>query len=255
MISFFKNIRQLLLAENKFSKYLLYAIGEIILVVIGILIALKVNNWDQLRKIRIEEHNSLERLHDESENIVKYLKKEVERSQNRLNSIDQSAKALHNKSLDTLNEENFAFGIYSVEFYPAITPPKNVFEELKSTGKIQNIQSETVAKSISDYYEFIEYINTQMLYFRNNVINENVTEAAGDSFIYTYDESLEERRKPFVDFENLCNNNSFISKHVKALRDQIVFNNYRRNILKLAISMHKELSEELNINCDLTLFE
>lgn len=47
MIKFFRRIRQKLLSENKFSKYLLYAIGEIVLVVIGILIALQINNWNQ----------------------------------------------------------------------------------------------------------------------------------------------------------------------------------------------------------------
>ena len=47
MLRFFRQIRQRLLTDNKFSKYLLYAIGEIVLVVIGILIALQVNNWDE----------------------------------------------------------------------------------------------------------------------------------------------------------------------------------------------------------------
>ena len=50
MIKFFRKIRQRLLTENKFSKYLIYAIGEIILVVIGILIALSINNWNESRK-------------------------------------------------------------------------------------------------------------------------------------------------------------------------------------------------------------
>jgi hypothetical protein len=50
MINFFRKIRQQLLNENKFSKYLLYAIGEIVLVVIGILIALSINNQNELRK-------------------------------------------------------------------------------------------------------------------------------------------------------------------------------------------------------------
>ena len=50
MIKFFRKIRQKLLTENKFSKYLLYAIGEIILVVIGILIALQINNWNEKKK-------------------------------------------------------------------------------------------------------------------------------------------------------------------------------------------------------------
>ena len=50
MIKLFRNIRKNLLAEGKTSKYLKYAIGEIILVVIGILIALQVNNWNENRK-------------------------------------------------------------------------------------------------------------------------------------------------------------------------------------------------------------
>lgn len=47
MIKFFRKIRQKLLSENKFTKYLFYALGEIVLVVIGILIALEINNWNQ----------------------------------------------------------------------------------------------------------------------------------------------------------------------------------------------------------------
>ena len=49
MIKFFRKIRQEMLTENKFSKYLIYAIGEILLVVIGILIALSINNWNSNR--------------------------------------------------------------------------------------------------------------------------------------------------------------------------------------------------------------
>ena len=50
MIKFFRRIRQRLLSENKFRNYVLYAIGEIILVVIGILIALQINNWNEEQK-------------------------------------------------------------------------------------------------------------------------------------------------------------------------------------------------------------
>jgi len=50
MIKFFRKIRQKMLIENKFSKYLLYAVGEILLVVIGILIALQINNWNEIQK-------------------------------------------------------------------------------------------------------------------------------------------------------------------------------------------------------------
>jgi len=56
MIKFFRRIRQSLIMENKTSKYLKYAIGEIVLVVIGILIALQINNWNENQKeIRLEK--------------------------------------------------------------------------------------------------------------------------------------------------------------------------------------------------------
>ena len=55
MINFFRKTRQKFLRENRFTKYLLYAIGEIILVVIGILIALQVNNWNINRQIQNKE--------------------------------------------------------------------------------------------------------------------------------------------------------------------------------------------------------
>ena len=55
MIKFFRRIRQNLLSENKFSKYLIYAIGEIILVVIGILIALQINTWNEEKKSNKKE--------------------------------------------------------------------------------------------------------------------------------------------------------------------------------------------------------
>ena len=54
MIKFFRNIRKKLLVEGKTLNYLKYAIGEIVLVVIGILIALQVNNWNEKRKLNTE---------------------------------------------------------------------------------------------------------------------------------------------------------------------------------------------------------
>lgn len=59
MIKFFRHIRKRLIRENRFSKYLLYAIGEIVLVVIGILIALQINNWNEEKALSETELNIL----------------------------------------------------------------------------------------------------------------------------------------------------------------------------------------------------
>ena len=62
MNKFFRKIRYDLMSENKTAKYFKYAIGEIILVVIGILIALSINNWNEQRKNAIKEESALTQL-------------------------------------------------------------------------------------------------------------------------------------------------------------------------------------------------
>ncbi len=71
MVKFFRKIRQNLLMENKTGKYFKYAIGEIILVVIGILIALQINNWNKKRKINNEIESVFSLLEQELETNIK----------------------------------------------------------------------------------------------------------------------------------------------------------------------------------------
>ena len=68
MLTFFRKIRRSLIESGSARKYILYAIGEVILVVIGILIALQINNWNEERKERKMEKIVLEDIHD---NIVR----------------------------------------------------------------------------------------------------------------------------------------------------------------------------------------
>jgi hypothetical protein len=77
MIKFFRHFRQHLLTESKFTKYLLYAIGEIILVVIGILIALSINNKNEYNKFRKEEIAMLQNLKLEFESNLPMLQENI----------------------------------------------------------------------------------------------------------------------------------------------------------------------------------
>lgn len=67
MIKFFRKIRQNLLNEGKTSRYFKYAVGEIVLVVIGILIALQINNWNKSRIATIQEITLLKNMQQDIE--------------------------------------------------------------------------------------------------------------------------------------------------------------------------------------------
>ena len=73
MIKFFRKIRQRLLSQNKVSKYLLYAVGEIVLVVIGILIALQINNNNEAKKDRAFELKMLTEISKALETDINYI--------------------------------------------------------------------------------------------------------------------------------------------------------------------------------------
>ena len=79
MIKFFRKIRQKMLTENKFGKYLMYAIGEIVLVVIGILIALQLNQWNENKKADIDLQILTKNLHFEFTNNYQELEVDLTR--------------------------------------------------------------------------------------------------------------------------------------------------------------------------------
>src|SRR5665811_200014 len=99
MIKFFRKIRQNLLTENKFSKYLIYAIGEIVLVVIGILIALSINNWNENSINKRLETNYLIRISKDLENDYLEFDDAIELAQDRNNRVLFLQQALENPEL------------------------------------------------------------------------------------------------------------------------------------------------------------
>ncbi len=86
MIKFFRKIRQQILTENKFSKYLIYAVGEIVLVVIGILIALQVNNWKNEINDSKTEHITLMQLKTDFENNDQLIENGIREHKDHLNN-------------------------------------------------------------------------------------------------------------------------------------------------------------------------
>ena len=97
MIEFFRKIRQKLLSENKFSKYLIYAIGEIILVVIGILIALQINNWNENNKQKISIEQSLIEVRENLSTDNIEIPKIIQRLENEIEIQKELIETLENK--------------------------------------------------------------------------------------------------------------------------------------------------------------
>ena len=149
MIKFFRKIRQRLLTENKFSKYLLYAIGEIILVVIGILIALQINNWNENQKLVKLEKELLREVKIGLESDYNLISTSINEHKRFINSqdiivswIDEKFK--YNDSLIP----HFKHTIWTHLFFPKNAP----FESLNQFG-MRNITNKNLRDQISNLYD------------------------------------------------------------------------------------------------------
>ncbi len=133
MIKFFRKIRQKMLTENKFSKYLIYAIGEIVLVVIGILIALQINNWNENKTKTKKEifhlENILSNLQDDLKNQISPC---IEKTGNQILGYDLLKSGFYEKN----NISNDSIRRLLFQFLSQWDLVLNTvaFDNLKSTG-------------------------------------------------------------------------------------------------------------------------
>ncbi|MBO6881376.1 MULTISPECIES: DUF6090 family protein [Winogradskyella] len=159
MIKFFRHIRQTMINQNRTKKYLLYAIGEIILVVIGILIALQINNWNENRKNQIIETSYLQNLlKDLKRDSVSYVNGWVLRYDSKLNGLRLAKDYFYGdyKPKDTI-EFVGSIGKGGIGSIGGIPMNDNTFRDLISTGNLSLIQNEAIRNSISGYYSYIEF--------------------------------------------------------------------------------------------------
>ncbi|WP_242130916.1 DUF6090 family protein [Aestuariivivens marinum] len=151
MIKFFRKIRQKLLSKNKFSKYLVYAIGEIILVVIGILIALQINNWNENRKKNKEEQHYLNDLKTEFSRNLMTLEHLIKNSdfyfENALKLANYTLTDSLNLSEPELNYLLFNSIIPEVQYRPA----PGTLNEILNSGKLEIITNSELRSKLSSW--------------------------------------------------------------------------------------------------------
>lgn len=149
MIKFFSKSRQKLLTENKFTKYLLYAIGEIVLVVIGILIALQINNWNENQKSKTEERYILnEVLKNLEEDAVLVDEIILQRQKTKMATI--SLRGFVNS--ETLYDDSMEFHLVNLLTFERYYPINNAYEILKSKGL--QLSNDALTTKISRYYDY-----------------------------------------------------------------------------------------------------
>ncbi|NNC67400.1 MAG: hypothetical protein HKN83_05140 [Gammaproteobacteria bacterium] len=240
MINFFRKIRQRLLTENKFSKYLVYAIGEIALVMIGILLALQVNNWNENRKLEVKSHNYIQRLKVDLDNMSEDADNSVRGSERRLKRALVALKALEAKELLPEQQENFDHHLSGYFKFDISIQNITVYNEMISSGDLGLIKNEwlrTAFADLSDRRDFIIELNQA-----NHNAYKNNTEIIEKYVKYNFLDST--KIKAIYDFDAMANDDSFvnhISNQVYVWHD--------------IVRIHKVYQRRVNITKDSILIE
>jgi hypothetical protein len=200
MIKFFRQIRQQLLTENKLGKYLLYAIGEIILVVIGILIALQLNMWSDDRKAQVQFEGFTKQLNldvdtaiKNAENTANYSLEQSTRAQNIIDYLLDPKSAI---DFESYKEAMDMVGRYGIIVTNVGNLGKllsgdldDIYRNPTLVLKVQELQTKLLVKEeVTDRFtQKLEIYQGQFLEFSNRMYLANYGKQSDEAWIYDVD--------------------------------------------------------------------
>ena len=237
MIKFFRKIRQKLLSENNFSKYLIYAIGEIVLVVIGILIALSLNNWNDSKKKKIEERVLLTELMKNLEINITQIKEDIEWDSGAISSGKIIMNVLNNKISysDTLDNH-----FQNSRLVPNSFLTTSSYKAIENRG-FQIISSIFLRKKIMKLFD--DTYPSMILEINN--IDENTLKTNMQNYMINHFEYSNRQLKP-NDYQELLEDQRYRNILSYNIEIQEYFKWKRIDCLKQIELLIEEIDKELN---------
>lgn len=150
MLKFFRKKRFAFLSDGSIGKYIKYGIGEILLVVLGILIALGINNWNIEKSNRSQEKAILKQLKIEYELNLKELDEKISMRKLMINSIEKLIEYADNGTKD-VSIDTIALHFSRTKFDPTFDPSNGVTLELLNSGKLYLVRNETLKRYLTSW--------------------------------------------------------------------------------------------------------
>ncbi len=254
MIKFFRRFRQRLLTENKFGKYLIYAIGEIVLVVIGILIALGVNNWNQENKEHRLGDELLVRIHRDLVKDTINFKSVIIRNDALREDLKELLVGLY-AGIDSMEEVQHMSKTWDQMLDQAFSPNDNTYRSMLSSGTLGLIRNPELKEEILNLYS--EYDQTRtllvsigewMIGIASNMDSETDFIKFGStvSDIYTTREMFNENDFAFLNRKDSPEFKLFVRAMSSVAFYQKVNNSYRSELIKMCEAVLKSIDRELD---------
>tara|TARA_R110000751_G_scaffold244009_1_gene344186 strand:+ start:820 stop:1572 length:753 start_codon:yes stop_codon:yes gene_type:complete len=247
----FRKLRRKLLASGKTKSYFVYAFGEIVLIVIGILIAWKINSLNEVRKNRIVELKIYQSLNEELNTNLKLLDSSIVGYAQNIQSIQNTIKII--RSEDQELTEDIKEVIINVN-YKATKLQSGAINSVSSTNKFEFIESDLLRDLIASYPNELNGFEKQEAKIENIVINR--LQPAIESYVSLIDILLTRELKygktqslsKQSDYIELLNNreyqNVLVDRLLQTESQLIISNNLRDKTQMIAFKLNKELGNQ-----------
>ncbi|GAA4314420.1 hypothetical protein GCM10023115_28460 [Pontixanthobacter gangjinensis] len=169
MIKVFRSFRRRLIRESRFTRYLLYAIGEIFLVVIGILIALRINNWNEERKIEDQLNTYLLKVQKELKMNISSLDFQAKMTDSLIRQLKESLYILNNNEKDSLVKLESTIGALGTDYNIQVQLPNTI--RLLERGELINKSHDTLAFYLIGTRYFLNAIEESNKYTHDQYAN------------------------------------------------------------------------------------
>jgi len=242
MIKFFRKIRQRLLTENKFSKYLIYAIGEIVLVVIGIVIALQINNWNNQQRDNQSELKYLNQIKNSLRDNDLILKERIESDKRILKFGERLSN--HIKSKKDLNDSIKQIFII-LQYDQMVSFNMAAYDNLKNEG-LSFITNDDIK------FEIINIHDQELKYIQNvfaNQFENYLSQVVNPFFSKNFEWSSTEKKIAVEpnDYQNLLKNKELnnIITALNTYRNFAIskYSETQKKIKELEIKLEKEINK------------
>jgi len=157
MIKFFRRIRQNLIKENKVSRYVLYAVGEIVLVVIGIMIALSINNWNQERTNRTEEQNYYRNIQRQLSEDKGLIEGNIDYNNSFLKQFKYAIEIIEKN--DRSSKDSLAKISLNLQRFSDFHRQSNIYQAMINSGEIKLLKNQKIIDKLQRLEETYIYIN------------------------------------------------------------------------------------------------
>lgn len=241
MITLLRKIRKELLKDSSFNKYLPYAIGEIVLVVIGILIALQINNWNQNRLEKLKSIDYHKRMVEDLDLLIQNFKWDSTRSSNMTKRLINSLNSLEKPTISKGEMDTLDYSLRNYFQFVRINTNLNTYDEIKSSGDIGLIYNKDLRKSINSYLTYLSAIG--------KIYDELSVQVNDRAFLDPYIKqivSLDAKTKINFDFDEIRKDKLVFNQLSRYAHNWSTKREFATSLIEQSNKLKSEILKELN---------